>query len=131
MAAPRRGILIGTAVCLATLSLCEYAVITVLILPLPSTAVDWKLATVCIAPSTAAFILWLAVFTARIISDVFALIRRIGQWIKKAPSHHHHPADLTPSPSTPSAARPSSSYGWPSDGSSSTSHPGKRGAPWL
>jgi hypothetical protein len=72
----------------------------------------------------AASILWTAAFIARIVADVLALLKNIGQWITRRRKSHHH-ASVTPSPSTASAAYPSFSAGWPSPGSSYTSHPGR------
>lgn len=124
MAAPRRSTLGIILVCLATLALTEYVVITYLVQPLPSKRFDWLVATLCIAPFATAFFLWLAMLTARVIADVLAFLRYIGQWTTKEHRHHQN-VDATPSPNTPSAAYPSSSSGWPSAGPSYTSHPGR------
>lgn len=124
MAAPRRSTLGFLLICLTVLALTEWTVIRIAVLPLPSTRTDWLLATGCIAPMTAAFLLWLAAAIARIVTDVLALLRHIGQWITRL-RKSHHPTSATPSPSTSSAAYPSSSAGWPSAGPWYTSPPGK------
>jgi hypothetical protein len=73
VAAPRRGCLgIFLAYC-ALLALAEYATVTMVVLPLPSTRFDWYLATAGIAPFGALVILWTAAFIARIIADLLAL----------------------------------------------------------
>lgn len=129
MAVPRKTL--GCVTVATVLAFTEYAVITIAVQPLSSTRNDWILACGCIAPTLTAFLLWLGVTTARIIADVLALLRHIGQWITRTPKHLPRPAaDPIPSSSTPSAAPPSSSCGWPSAGSSSTSHRGNKGIPW-
>lgn len=128
MAAPRRDAMIIALVCIDTLALVEYAVITAIVLPLPSTRNDWLVATLFVAPMAAMFLLWLLGTTARIITDILTLLGHTRRWITKA-RNHRHPGNVTPSPNTPSAAYSSSSAGWPSPGPSYTSPPGREGIP--
>lgn len=114
------------AVVAAALILGEYTVIKVAITPVAATRIDWVLACGMIAPFGVVSLLLLIAVATRIITDVLELLQRIGQWIKKPPNRSPD-ADQIPSSSTPSAVPPSSSYGWPSAGSSYTSHPGKEG----
>lgn len=128
MAAPRRDATIIALVCIDTLALVEYAVIEVVVLPLPSTQDDWLVATLFVAPMAAAFLLWLLATTARIITDILTLLGHTRRWITKARNRRHR-GGVTPSPITPSAAYSSSSAGWPCPGPSYTSPPGREGIP--
>lgn len=128
MAAPRRGTLWFLLACLTVLALTEYAVITFLVLPLPSQRIDWLVATLAVAPMITLGFLGTAMLTARMVAAALASLRYIGRWITK---NHRRPqgASAIPLPSTPSAAYPSSSAGWSSPGSSYTSPPGRERVP--
>lgn len=84
MAAPRRGCLGALLICLATLAMTEYTVITYFVQPLPSTRLDWQFATLFVAPMSAALLLWSAALTVRIILDIWTFLRFVGQLITGA-----------------------------------------------
>jgi hypothetical protein len=128
MAAPRRETLGCLAFCLLALAVVEYAIIAVLVKPLPSDRFDWYVATGYIAPMLTAFLLWLGVLVVRITYDALKFTRWARQWITKNLKQQPHPHEQAPTPSysSASAAPPSSSCGWPSAGSSYTSRPGPR-----
>lgn len=125
MAALRRGNLCLLLIYAVALAIAEYAIVTYAVLPMPSTRLDWWVATGFIAPMGTAILLLMTIAAIRIVADILALLRRAERWITTTLSSR--PADPTPSSSTPSAAPQSSSYGWPSGGSSFTSHRGKEG----
>jgi len=79
MAAPRRDILSVLLVCLMTLAVTEYAVIELMVLPLPSTRDDWLIATLFVAPMAALLLLWIAMLVARIICDLLDFITFLGR----------------------------------------------------
>ena len=81
MAAPRRGCISCVLVYLTTLAPIEYAVITRLVQPMPSTRRDWQFATMFVAPMSAMLLLWFVVFIVRIVADVWTFLGYLGRLI--------------------------------------------------
>lgn len=80
MAAPRRERIIWRLLCTAVLAVMEYAVITIAVLPMTaSTALDWYMATLVIAPMATAGLLVTVMVPARIVADVLAFFSWLGR----------------------------------------------------
>lgn len=74
MAATQRGSTGCLPAYLALLALVEYGVITRMVLPLPSTRLDWVIATLVVAPIAATFTAGLVALTIRLTADILTLL---------------------------------------------------------
>lgn len=74
MAAARQGSTGCLPAYLALLALVEYGVITRMVMPLPSTRLDWLVATLVVAPIGATIIAGLAALTIRLTADILRLL---------------------------------------------------------